>query len=1600
MAQAPPAAAQQLHDTVNIDYRHDGQMTMTSQSMNVQASFNFNEERYGERPDNEVLLRQSRTISRFGRASRVEEEQVDPGRIVYIPFGVGERNNTIINYTNIMDVGKHALGIHRFHFFFSQLNRANLLRPSAGRADLFFGVHMIFHDLNSPGPNYRDGIAVNFGTTEADGVSMRIVHDDNAWPYDIMSANLDEAAVVKVSTFIARRGAPGGGGAAGMLSRKDFVQRLKRAAVAALPIGYETYEDLGRELRLMNLFLIVMRPAPAGGSILESVLDAWEMGEEFPPVADSQSGDEQDDMLLDASELEQLVQASNESAQKQLTFLDEQSDKRKRVSSETVRRTPDMMLSSHSVFFPREHDSSSCFWVCVLYAMSVRENKRVAEADGSPPHPVLWYTRFAQQLLPYVRMHGRRMVSTKAFYLVNSFKDEFMSNNISEHITRERVDQAISVDMVPHILSQLGWFTTDVCVINDDAEPLVGELGDVGKYVDHVNGLMLCLVNAHYGVVRSYVSFLKVKVCFNCNKRFNNGSGLTRHLSSMVCFSCCCISMRLLKGGDGKARTKFDSYEQYHEHISNRKLLCPMFTEFPEGSAAVRAAELSIPKQRRNLLNQRFPHDKNRSVVANKQACFSDTLHDGGEVNAFLSTFTSNTALESNFARAMFFDLESVAPLNSHVTDRKDLLHQEAYACAWGYQDELQAGIIHDAYGADCLDVFIRYLENVYTQVLGEETTRFYHLVKTSVESSPMARVSGKKRNMTSRVLRSWSKVITTRTSCPVCQRGPLSLEHGFSLDACGRYTFSHCALDYYAVQSAEKNMKMNFTGTAPRISIYAHNGGRYDWLFVHRYFMERGRNSELQCIRGNGKYINLRFKDIFYFRDSFLFLSSSLEKLAINFGVETLKGVFPYRLMSHMDMINDVIVGEYEVRRRVPAEFMQLSEKVPGPMGLSKKRAMSEEEYVEWFGVQRGWIYDVRKETMQYLRDDVCALMQVFSKFRDGWKEMPYSPELYKYDTIGQMTHDFFLSHFIQQQTYSQLDSFEDDYIRSALFGGRTEVFRRVADPLLPVHYVDVNSLYPYVMESRLLPCGEPTWYIGVDETELRYSAMASKFRPSTIIRSTSDMEQVVHMLNACEQAMYGFFEVDVEVVNPREVRYPVLPERVSAGGGTYKNMFTCTRKVKATYYSEELKYAVQRGYRVTKVYSYCLWERGAVYTNIISLLKEQKMLGEGCRADGVRDPALSKNPSLRAAAKIAQNSLFGKTIQRIMSKVDLVDNMEDLWKYVKKDDAKVRITPVFRSAVSDVVEVSVTQTSAPIQRKSCAAIGAAILAEARMVLYDYFEVVEGINGELLYCDTDSIVFSCERGLPEQYLHDTVYGKMKVEIPPDNIRLGGFVAAAPKFYAFDTVNGPYVRCKGVNLARNVVTRSEADESMDGVQQDLTSDVSFDEEDMETIEILQEMRDGGAVHGLSFDNVRKLIEKRVKGIRTENLQFYKSKDRLVSAVETVKFLMDKFDKRRLLADGTTVPWTEFNSLLPWGEDTVNPRVVSDFMQRSLPEDVADFYEVKLSSSDASHVTHYADLLTSWRVVYDESFACFSDYVGFSAHKYPKVASTLGLLADF
>ncbi|KAK9041215.1 hypothetical protein V6N11_016327 [Hibiscus sabdariffa] len=117
------------------------------------------------------------------------------------------------------------------------------------------------------------------------------------------------------------------------------------------------------------------------------------------------------------------------------------------------------------------------------------------------------------------------------------------------------------------------------------------------------------------------------------------------------------------------------------------------------------------------------------------------------------------------------------------------------------------------------------------------------------------------------------------------------------------------------------------------------------------------------------------------------------------------------------------------------------------------------------------------------------------------------------------------------------------NSFICKGYYGGHADVYKPYGENLF---YYDVNSLYPIIMMSYLMPAGKPVWHSNLQGRDINN--------------------------------LFGFIEAYVEC--PTTINKPFLPYRDKKNNTLIFPM----GKFVGVYYSEELKFAIKEGYNTCR--------------------------------------------------------------------------------------------------------------------------------------------------------------------------------------------------------------------------------------------------------------------------------------------------------------------------------------------------------------------------------------------------------------------------------
>ncbi|PIC44706.1 hypothetical protein B9Z55_004983 [Caenorhabditis nigoni] len=457
------------------------------------------------------------------------------------------------------------------------------------------------------------------------------------------------------------------------------------------------------------------------------------------------------------------------------------------------------------------------------------------------------------------------------------------------------------------------------------------------------------------------------------------------------------------------------------------------------------------------------------------------------------------------------------------------------------------------------------------------------------------------------------------------------------------------------------------------------------------------------------------------------------------------------------------------------------------------------------------------------------------------------------------------------------------------ALVGGRTEVFKLfVQNERQYIRYGDVVSLYPTVMKHEEFPYGPPK------------NVSASTFKvPITM----------PHMI-----PIRGF--IACRVLAPRQLKTPLIPIKTTGklvfalclACAKSFNQGTCThtdkeRSFNGVFTTVELKKALELGYSITTVYhavQYQYWAKndeegvGGLFSSYINQMMVEKIYSSGWPSN-VKTPEeqdefirgykekegilvndksrFAPRPGARLAAKLLLNSLWGKLAQRVdRPTTEIVVSPAKFWKIFH--NTAIVMEDVW--CINNTMMVRCTQRTETLESLKTGAvhIAAYVTSYARLRLYRLMEKVGAEN--IVYTDTDSIVYTSPRAAvdPLRGEHGPYLGQLTDELEGT---MTEFVSLGPKTYCYKETLADGTE-KTVRKAKGISLTAQADKKITFERMKAMVDEVLDEAQQRTV------------------------------IQVPQQTMRRDRNHVVYAKENKKAFRFTFNKRRVLGDGSTLPF--------------------------------------------------------------------------------------------
>jgi hypothetical protein len=568
-----------------------------------------------------------------------------------------------------------------------------------------------------------------------------------------------------------------------------------------------------------------------------------------------------------------------------------------------------------------------------------------------------------------------------------------------------------------------------------------------------------------------------------------------------------------------------------------------------------------------------------------------------------------------------------------------------------------------------------------------------------------------------------WTK-FDAQTNCNICSYPFDMMNHGQKVRDHNHFTGTYR-------QALCNICNLKYAIPSRKVFVLFHGLSNYDSHFIIRH-LHAYADKDIKVIpRTSEKYLSFSLKDL-VFKDSFNFLSASLEKLSdhlrskgpqffkclqrfvpdskqrsLLFG----KGVFPYTYIQSLDVLDETSLPP------MSAFFNDLTQ-----------RSITTKEYEFAQDVWQTFQCQTLKDYLHvYLRSDVLLLADVFENFRANCLVDYHLDPIY-YFSSAHFTFDAFLKH---SQVSLELVSDVNQYLlfHKMIRGGLSVVSKRYSSQSddLQLKYFDANNLYGWAM-TQPLPCGNFKW-IPFDQFQETLDSIFQDRLPSDrgfILEVDLDYPKRLH-------DWHNDFPLAPEKKIIREqdmspyAKMLMSKHKLKCSKSVSKLVATLNPKRNYVLYYKNLQLYTRLGMVLTKTHKILSFTQKPI-------MREYIQFNSNKRAQATNDFDVN-------FYKFLSNSLFGKTMERPENKthLKLVKDPDLFDRLVGKTNFKQR-----KIIHSDLAAVEMSPTVFKVQKPFY--IGAVILELAKYHMYSFhYDVMKQHLGDkltLLYTDTDSLIY------------------------------------------------------------------------------------------------------------------------------------------------------------------------------------------------------------------------------------------------------------------
>jgi len=549
------------------------------------------------------------------------------------------------------------------------------------------------------------------------------------------------------------------------------------------------------------------------------------------------------------------------------------------------------------------------------------------------------------------------------------------------------------------------------------------------------------------------------------------------------------------------------------------------------------------------------------------------------------------------------------------------------------------------------------------------------------------------------------------------------------------------------------------------KIILYAHNSGKFDTYFIYNNKNIKFNN----IINKNSSIISLSSYDgILEFKDTYQFMNMSLSKICKGFKIpdEYAKSEF-----SH-DKFNEEMLN-------------------------------NREETLEKY----------KNDVYKYLANDVISLSLVFDLFA---KNIYKITKLYVVDfiSIPQLTHYYLTKEVYCKYPMYIINSLPiDRIIRKSIVGGFCYalkpyfISKQYNDDIR--HFNELDDAKKQEIYDKIND------YIFVGDINSLYPASCARFPypigPPSLILDEKTLEEKRQQLNSLTYPYHAIICCDVVYHKRENLILTALTEKAKDGRIFYLTHDKYNIIKTSVDLEDEINFNRAAKPEITKIYYMIEWQQSDyIYSDIVTHLYEERQKAKNGK---------NKNDALQLTLKLKLNSLYGKTIQKLIDRENKLYDLENFEDY-QKLSKKIYNNQIYNGLIILNNGQCNTEIKKKKYNKSLTYLGAFILSYSKRIMREFIRIISPndqiyANFNHFYSDTDSIYMHISKlNILKKYNKvSSNLGDIKNDLDGilPNCKIVRAIFLAPKNYILQVINKEkmiyVVKSKGVvEVKRNALT--------------------------------------------------------------------------------------------------------------------------------------------------------------------------------------------------